>query len=108
MRINHDKVFAYSPEFQSALTPHARSPRSKTYRSSNLRHRRRPGDMVGFSSIIDPQSILKLIEIAGTGITDEKVHAPHEVIVDLGAYVRPTPPGPDAMKLLSVATLYFH
>lgn len=39
-----------------------------------------PGDMAGFLSIVDPQSVLKLVEIAETRITDEEVQALHQVI----------------------------
>jgi hypothetical protein len=38
--------------------------------------------MVGFFSIIDPQSALDLIEIAETRITDEEVQALHPLIAD--------------------------
>lgn len=39
-----------------------------------------PGDMAGFFSMIDPQSVLELVEIAETRITDEEVQALHQVI----------------------------
>lgn len=38
-----------------------------------------PGDMVGFFSIIDPQSVLELVEISGTRITDEALQALYHV-----------------------------
>jgi hypothetical protein len=41
-----------------------------------------------------------LVEIVETRITDEEAQALHQVIADLGAYIRRTAPGPDAMKLL--------
>jgi hypothetical protein len=59
-----------------------------------------PGDMVGFLSIIDPQSVLELVEIAETRITDEEVQALHQVIAELGDYIRRTAPGPEALELL--------
>ena len=59
-----------------------------------------PGDIVGFLSIIDPQSVLELVEIAETRITDEEVQALHQVIAELGDYIRRTAPGPEAMRLL--------
>jgi hypothetical protein len=36
-----------------------------------------PGDLAGFFSLIDPQSVLELVEIAETRITDEEVQALH-------------------------------
>lgn len=36
-----------------------------------------PGDMVGFFSLIDPQSVLELVEIGDTRVTDEEVWALH-------------------------------
>jgi hypothetical protein len=59
-----------------------------------------PGDMAGFFSLIDPQSVLDLIEIAETRITDEEVKALHQVIAELGDYIRRTAPGPDTDKML--------
>ena len=56
-----------------------------------------------FFSIVDPGSVLELVEIAETRITDEEVQALHRVIADLSAYIRRTAPGPDAMKLLTRA-----
>jgi hypothetical protein len=59
-----------------------------------------PGDLVNFFSIIDPQSVLELVEIAETRVTDEEVQALHQVIADLGDYIRRTAPGPEAIALL--------
>lgn len=62
------------------------------------------GDFSGSPSslhtLIDPQSVLDLIEIAETRITDDEIQALHQVIAALGDYIRRTAPGPDAMKLL--------
>lgn len=62
-----------------------------------------PGDMTGFLSIIDPQSVLELVEIAETRITDEEIQALHQVIAKLGGYIRRTAPGPEAVALLTRA-----
>jgi hypothetical protein len=59
-----------------------------------------PGDMAGFLSIIDPQSVLDLVEIAETHITDEEVQALHQMIAELTNYIRRTAPSPEAMQLL--------
>jgi hypothetical protein len=59
-----------------------------------------PGDLAGFFSLIDPPSVLELVEIAETGITDEEVQALHQVIGELGDYIRRTAPGPEALELL--------
>ena len=59
-----------------------------------------PGDRVGFFSVIDPQSVLKLVEIAETRITDEEIQALHQIIAELGNYIRRTAPGPEALELL--------
>jgi hypothetical protein len=59
-----------------------------------------PGDLAGFFSLIDPQSVLELVEIAETRITDEEVQALHQVIAELGDYIRRAAPGPEAMELL--------
>jgi hypothetical protein len=59
-----------------------------------------PGDLAGFFSLIDPQSVLELVEIAETRITDEEVQALHQVIFELGDYIRRTAPTPEAMELL--------
>jgi hypothetical protein len=59
-----------------------------------------PGDLAGFFSLIDPQSVLELVEIAETRITDEEVQALHQVIAELGDYIRRTAPGPEADEVL--------
>jgi hypothetical protein len=59
-----------------------------------------PGDIVGFLSFIDPQSVLDLVEIPETRITDEEVQALHLVIAELGDYIRRTSPAPEALELL--------
>jgi hypothetical protein len=52
-----------------------------------------PGDLAGFFSLIDPQSVLELVEIAETRITDDEVQALHQVIAGLTNYIRRTAPG---------------
>jgi hypothetical protein len=58
------------------------------------------GGPCSLHTLMDPQSVLDLIEIAETRITDEELHALHQVIAELGDYIRRTAPGPDAMRLL--------
>ena len=52
-----------------------------------------PSDMAGFFSLIDPKSVLELVEIAETRITDEELKALHQVIAELGGYIRRTAQG---------------
>jgi hypothetical protein len=59
-----------------------------------------PGDLAGVFSLIDPQSVLELVEIAENRITDEEVQALHQVISDLGDYIQRTVPAPEALELL--------
>ena len=59
-----------------------------------------PGDMAGFFSLIGPQSVLELVEIAETRIAHEEVQALHQVIADLSDYIRRESPRPEAMSLL--------
>ncbi len=59
-----------------------------------------PGDMAGFFSLIDPQSVLELVKIAETRISQEEVQALHQVIADLSDYIRRESPRPEAMRLL--------
>jgi hypothetical protein len=70
----------------------ARSPRS-------LRYRKRPGDLAGFFSLIDPQSVLELVEIAETRITDEEVQALHQVIAVLCDCIQRTTADPASIEL---------
>jgi hypothetical protein len=59
-----------------------------------------PGNPALFFSIVDPQSVLELVEIAQTAISDEEVKALHQVIAELGDYIRRSAPSPEAMNLL--------
>jgi hypothetical protein len=59
-----------------------------------------PGNPALFFSIVDPGSVLELVKIAETRITDEEVQALHQVITELGNYIRRTSPTPEAMVLL--------
>ena len=60
----------------------------------------KPGNPAFFFSIVDPGSVLKLVQAAETAISDEEVQALHQVIAELGDYIRRAAPGPDAMRLL--------
>lgn len=59
-----------------------------------------PDDMVNFFSIIDPQSVLELVEIAETRISDKEVSVFHEVIANLADYIHPAAAGSEADKVL--------
>lgn len=59
-----------------------------------------PGDPGRFFSIVDPGSVLELIQIAETRITDEEVAALHKVIGQLSAYIRRASPTPEAIELV--------
>lgn len=59
-----------------------------------------PGNPALFFSIVDPGSVLALVQIAETAISDEEGKALHQVIAELGDYIRRTAPGPEADKVL--------
>ena len=59
-----------------------------------------PGDPGRFFSIVDPRSVLDLVEIAETRITHEEVQALHQVIDQLSDYIRRTSLTPEAIKLI--------
>jgi hypothetical protein len=58
-----------------------------------------PGDLAGFFSLIDPQSVLELVEIAETRITDEEVKALHQVIAVLCDCIQRTTADPASIEL---------
>ena len=59
-----------------------------------------PGDPGRFFSLVDPGSVLELIEIAENSITDEEVEALHHVIEQLSNYIRRASPTPEAIELV--------
>jgi hypothetical protein len=59
-----------------------------------------PGDVANFHSIVDPQSVLELVEFAEARLTDEEVNSLQQVITELSEFIRRTAPTPEAMKLL--------
>jgi hypothetical protein len=59
-----------------------------------------PGDPGRFFSIVDPGSVLELIQIAETHITDEEVQALHHAIGPLSDYIRRASPTPEAIELV--------
>lgn len=63
------------------------------------------GDPDRFFSIVDPGSVLELIEIAETAITDEEVLALHYVIGQLSDYIREASPLPEAIDLVRHANV---
>lgn len=59
-----------------------------------------PSSPALFFSIVDPGSLLELVEIAETRITDEEVQALHRVIGQLSDYIRRASPTPEAIELV--------
>lgn len=59
-----------------------------------------PGDPGQFFSIVEPRSVLELVQTAETRITDEEVAALHQVIAELGNYIQRTAAGAEADKVL--------
>ena len=59
-----------------------------------------PGDASVYASMVDPVSVLALIEIAENRISDEEIAALHQVLDDLCNYVRANAPGTEADALL--------
>ena len=70
------------------------------YRAQFRRISHYRGDAVHTVFIIGSQSVLKLVEIADARITHEEFLALHQVIGQLGDYIRRTAPKPEADKLL--------
>jgi len=62
-----------------------------------------PGDPGRFFSIVDPGSVLELIQIAETRITDEEVEALRQAIGQLSDYIRRASPTPEAIELVQHA-----
>jgi hypothetical protein len=59
-----------------------------------------PGDPGRFFSIVDPRSVLELVQIAETRITDEEVTALHEVVNQLCDYIRRTTADKEGAELV--------
>lgn len=59
-----------------------------------------PSDPGRFFSIVDPRSVLELVQIAETSISDEEVQALHTIIAEMGEYIRQSAPGQQADELL--------
>jgi len=62
-----------------------------------------PGDPGRFFSIVDLGSVLKLVQIAETRITDEEVQALHQVIGQLSDYTHRTSSTSEAIELVQRA-----
>jgi hypothetical protein len=58
-----------------------------------------PGNPALFFSIVDPGSVLELVKIAETAISDEEVKALHQVIAELGDYIRRTTSDPTSIAI---------
>lgn len=60
----------------------------------------RPGDAVAYASLVDPVSVLGLIDIVETRVTDEEISALHQVISAMGDYIRSNAPSTTVEPLL--------
>ena len=58
-----------------------------------------PGNPALFFSVVDPGSVLELVEIAETRITDEEVQVLHQVIGELCACIRRSTADPASVEL---------
>jgi len=47
-----------------------------------------PGNAALFFSIVDPYSVLDLVQIAENRVTDEEIQALHDVIAKMSDYIR--------------------
>ena len=70
--------------------PHARPSILKQAYLEALETDGEPGDPAKFFCIVDPGSVLELIQIAETSITNEEVRALHQVIGDICTYFQCT------------------
>lgn len=79
---------------QNALLIDARPPVVRHSALETLGTEDGPGDIASFSSLIDPQSVIDLMEIAETLITEQEAKALHRVGSQLGDCIRrPTAEG---------------
>ncbi len=58
-----------------------------------------PGNPALFFSIVDPGSVLELVEIAETAISDEEVKALHQVIAELCECIQRMTSDPASIEL---------
>lgn len=66
-----------------------------------------PGDPNCFFSIVDPGSVLELVQIAETSIIDEEVTALHQVIGQLSDYIRRSSATPELTASKAAAQITF-
>ena len=59
-----------------------------------------PGDASVYASLVDPVSVLALIEMVEQQVTDEEIAALHQVIAEMSTYIRHNVPSLDAEPLL--------
>ena len=59
-----------------------------------------PGDASVYASLVDPVSVLALIDIVEKRITEEEIAALHQVIAEMGHYIQCNAPGAEADALL--------
>ena len=62
-----------------------------------------PGEASMYASVVDPASVLALVEIMENRISGEEISELHHVITELISYIRANAPGPCADKLLERA-----
>jgi hypothetical protein len=59
-----------------------------------------PGDALVYASLVDPVSVLGLVNIVENRVTDEEIAALHQVINAMGDYIRSNAPSTTADPLL--------
>ena len=64
-----------------------------------------PGDASVYASLVDPVSVLALIDMVENRITDEEIAALHQVISEMGNYIRAHAMNADAEALLLKARM---
>lgn len=62
-----------------------------------------PGEASVYASVVDPASVLALVEIMENRISGDEISALHQVIKEMISYIRANAPGPCADKLLQRA-----
>jgi hypothetical protein len=64
-----------------------------------------PGDAVAYASLVDPVSVLGLVDIVENRVTDEEIAALHQVINAMSDYIRSNAPSTTAEPLLQHARI---
>jgi hypothetical protein len=64
-----------------------------------------PGNAALFFSVVDPYSVLDLVQIAETRITDEEIQALHDVIAEMADYIRRSTADKEGAELIRRARM---